>query len=237
MSLKNRVVVITGACGGLGTFMTRELAGHGAKLALLDHDSKKLSSLTNSLLLPKECWLAQTVDLLDLAETKTAANAVSRKFGRIDILLHLVGGWNGGKSIVESQPDDLTFMLNQHIWASFNITHSFIPYLVMNRWGRVVMITSPYASHPIAKGGPYAIGKSGQEALLFTLSQELIGTGVTANLLEVKTIDNNGEKVTTPSPENAFWTTREALASAILYLLGDEAGIVNGAKIPLYGSY
>lgn len=99
------------------------------------------------------------------------------------------------------------------------------------------MVTSPFASRPTAKGGPYAIGKSGQEALILSLSQELKGTGVTANLLQVKTIDANREKVSTPSSENATWSTPEELATAILYLISEEARGVNGAKIPMFGNY
>ena len=71
---------------------------------------------------------------------------------------------------------------------------------------------------------------------MLTLSQELKGTGVTANLLQAKTIDTKREKVSTPSAENSSWTTPEELTASILYLLSDEATTVNGAKIPLYGS-
>ena len=237
MTLENRVAVITGATGGLGSVVTRELAARGANLALLDRDPDKLAALTGSLSLPESRMLARTVDLLDPSETKSAAEAVAAKFGRIDILLHLVGGWTGGKTILEVLADDLTFMLKQHIWTSFNVTQAFVPHLVGNGWGRVVMITSPFAARPNAKGGPYAIGKSGQEALMLTLSQELKGTGVTANLLQARTIDIKREKTSAPSPDNASWTTPEELAAGILYLLSDEAGTVNGAKIPLYGSY
>ncbi len=70
-----------------------------------------------------------------------------------------------------------------------------------------------------------------------TLSQELKGTGVTANLLQAKTIDMKREKVSAPTADNSTWTTPEELTAAILYLLSDEAGTVNGAKIPLFGSY
>ncbi|MBE3118634.1 MAG: SDR family oxidoreductase [Candidatus Atribacteria bacterium] len=237
MTLENRVAVITGATGGLGSVVTRELAGRGANLVLLNRDPDKLAALTGSLSLPESRMLARTVDLLDPSETKSAAEAVAAKFGRIDILLHLVGGWTGGKTILEVPADDLTFMLKQHIWTSFNVTQAFVPHLVGNGWGRVVMITSPFAARPNAKGGPYAIGKSGQEALMLTLSQELKGTGVTANLLQARTIDIKREKISAPSPDNASWTTPEELAAGILYLLSDEAGTVNGVKIPLYGSY
>ena len=236
MSLENRNAVITGATGGLGSTIARELAAHGLNLALLDIDPARLKTLVQTLSLPASRLFSQTVDLLDLARTKSVASAILAKFGKIDILLHVVGGWTGGKSLVDAPADDLAFMLNQHVWTSFNVVQAFVPHLVSNGWGRVAMITSPYASRPVAKGGPYAVGKAGQEALMQTLSQELIGTGVTANLLQAKTIDARHEKVSAPSTENAFWTTPEELTAAILYLLSDTAGTVNGAKIPLFGS-
>ena len=237
MSLENRVAVITGATGGLGSTVTRELAARGVNLALLDIDPTKLEVLTKSLALPVSRILSPTVNLLDPAETKSAAGAVVAKFGKIDILLHVVGGWTGGKSLLEAPADDLAFMLSQHVWTSFNVIQAFIPHLVKNGWGRVVMITSPYAARPSAKGGPYAVGKAGQEALMLTLSQELKGTGVTANLLQAKTIDVKREKISAPSDDNSTWTTPEELTAGILYLLSDEAGTINGAKLPLFGSY
>ena len=237
MSLENRIAVITGATGGLGSTIARELAVHGLNLALLDIEPARLETLVQTLSLPASRLFTQTVDLLDLAGTKSAASAILAKFGKIDILLHVVGGWTGGKALVEAPADDLAFMLNQHVWTSFNVIQAFVPHLVSNGWGRVAMITSPYASRPVAKGGPYAVGKAGQEALMQTLSQELIGTGVTANLLQAKTIDVRREKDSAPSAENAFWTTPEELTAIILYLLSDSAGTINGAKIPLFGSF
>jgi len=237
VNLENRVAVITGATGGLGSVVTRDLAARGASLALLDIDPARLAALTGELSLPESRLLARSVNLLDPAETKATADAIMDRFGKLDILLHLVGGWTGGRTLVEAPAEDLSFMLNQHVWTSFNVTQAFVPYLVKNGWGRIVMITSPFASRPNAKGGPYAIGKAGQETLMLTLSQELKDTGVTANLLQAKTIDAKREKISDPKPENASWTTPEELSAAILHLLSDEAGTINGAKIPLYGSY
>jgi NAD(P)-dependent dehydrogenase (short-subunit alcohol dehydrogenase family) len=237
MTLEHRVAVITGATGGLGSVLTRDLAARGANLVLLDIDSARLDALTSSLALPAERFLAQTINLLDPAEARRAAEAAADRFGRLDILLHVVGGWTGGKTLLEVPPADLEFMLNQHVWTSFNVIQAFVPHLVKNGWGRVVMVTSPYAARPAAKGGPYAIGKAGQEALMLTLSQELKGTGVTANLVQARTIDVKREKVAAPTPDNAAWTTPEELSAAIFYLLSDEGGALNGAKLPLYGSY
>jgi NAD(P)-dependent dehydrogenase (short-subunit alcohol dehydrogenase family) len=233
MEAGHRTAVITGATGGLGSYAAQTLAKSGFSLTLLDRHPDRLASLVKSISLPDSRILAQNIDLLNPIETAAAAEATVTKFGKVDVLLHLIGGWTGGKKLVEATTDDLEFMLNQHVWSSFHIIKAFVPYLVQNGWGRVIMITSPSASRPGSKGGPYAAGKAGQEALMMTLAQELKGTGVTANLIQVKTIDVKGEKISAANAENASWSTPEEITASILYLISDEAGTVSGARLPL----
>ncbi len=237
MPLENRTAVLSGAGGELGTVLARELAARGANLALLGRSGEKLEATRAALALPASRILARRVDFSDPADAKAAAEAVRAKFGRVEALLHIVGGWTGGKTLLEADPADLRDMLEQHVWTSFHAVRAFLPDLVAGGWGRVIMITSPFAARPNAKGGPYAIGKAGQEALMLTLSQELRGTGVTANLLQARSIDTRREKLSAPSPANASWTTPEELSAAVLYLLSEEAGTINGAKLPLFGAY
>ena len=237
MTLSERVAVVSGASGNLGKAISWELAERGVNLALLDRDADILIDLAGKLKIGDDRIITRPVDLLDAAQTQSAAAAVAGKFGRIDILLHLVGGWVGGKTILETTADELTTMLNQHIWTSFNVIQAFVPHLVRNCWGRIVMVTSPYGKRPMGRTGPFSVGKSGQEALMLTLAQELEGSAVTANLLQVRTIDARGEKVAAPSLENSHWTSLDELVGAILYLLSDEAKTVNGAIIPLHGPF
>jgi 3-oxoacyl-[acyl-carrier protein] reductase len=237
MTYENRTAVITGATGGLGSLLARDLSSLNMNLALLAIDAVKLDTLNKDLGLPESRIFSSPVNLLDLTETRSVAETISSKFQYVDVLLHVVGGWTGGKALLETSPSELEFMLNQHVWTSFNVIQAFVPHLIRNGWGRIIMITSPFAARPAGRGGPYAIGKAGQEALMLTLSQELRGTGVTANLLQVKTIDSKREKVSAPVPGNADWTTPEELSSAVQYLLSDNTSTVNGARIPMYGGY
>jgi NAD(P)-dependent dehydrogenase (short-subunit alcohol dehydrogenase family) len=237
MTLSERVAVVNGASGNLGKAISKELAEQGVNLALLDRDKAKLAELTGKLIIGDDRIFTRPVDLLDATQVRSAAEAVAGKFGRIDILLHLVGGWMGGKTILESTAEELTTMVNQHIWTSFHVIQAFVPHLVRNGWGRVVMVTSPYGKRPMGKTGLFSVGKSGQEALMLTLAQELQGSAVTANLLQVRTIDAHGEKDAAPSEQNSSWTSLDELVGAILYLLSDEAKTVNGAIIPLHGPF
>lgn len=236
MNLENRVAVITGAAGGLGRVVARRLAEEGARLALVGSDASRLQALGAELNLPQERWLASAADLASPAGAQAAAAATLATFGRVDILLHLVGGWIGGKEAAQTPVEEMASMLQQHLWTTFHVAQAFAPHLAANGWGRIVAVSSPAATRPAAKGASYAVGKAAQEALLLTLAQELAGFGVTANLLVVRTIDVQHRRDRERTPETASWTTPEEIAAAIVYLCSDAAGGVNGAHIPLYGA-
>lgn len=237
MTLENRTVVITGASSALGLQLAGEVSRAGANLALLERDPAKLGPLTDVTELPAHRVLKHAVDLLDREAARAAGDAVRSHFGRVDVLIHLVGGWIGGKTIPETPHADLESMLDQHVWTTFNTLQAFVPHLVANRWGRILVVSSPAATRPSAKGGAYAAGKAAQEALMLTASQELKGTGVTANLLVVRAIDAKREKVSAPGKENESWSTPEEMTAVVRFLLSDEAGTINGARLPLFGSY
>jgi NAD(P)-dependent dehydrogenase (short-subunit alcohol dehydrogenase family) len=221
----SKTVVITGATGVLGGLVAKTFAGRGDHIALLDKDQIKLDSLIRDLNLPANRLYAQTIELLDGQAVHSSAEAVVKKFGSIHALIHLVGGWTGGRTIPESSVEDFEFMLNQHVWTTIHLFRSFAPRLAESGWGRVITLSIPLSVHPAPKMSAYAAGKAAQESLVLTLAEEFKGMGVTANVIHVKSIDVKGEgKGTTPAE----------IVSAILYLFSEDANKVNGARIPLY---
>lgn len=221
----NRTVVVSGATGVLGNIVAKMFAGRGDNIALLTHNQAKLDALVGQLRLPSSRLFAQTIDLLDGPTVDASAEAVAAKFGRVHGLIHLVGGWTGGKTIRETNAEDFESMLQQHAWTTFNLFKSFAPHLAASGWGRVITLSIPLSVHPAPKMSAYAAGKAAQEALVQTLAEELKEQGVTANIIHVNAIDVKGDgKGTTPAE----------IVSMILYLFSDEAGKLTGARIPLY---
>jgi NAD(P)-dependent dehydrogenase (short-subunit alcohol dehydrogenase family) len=235
VSVANRVVIITGATGGLGRVVARRLAAEGAQLALFSTNTAHLDALAADLQLPAERVLVRAVDLRDAGAAQEAAQAVTAKFGRAEILLHLVGGWAGGTPVTAVEAGTVDEMLQQHLWTTLYLMQAFVPLFLTHGWGRLIAVSSPFASRPQAKGAPYAIGKAAQEALFQTLAAELADTGVTANLLLVRTIDAQHERDRERTAKNSAWTSPEEICAATLYLCSEEAGAVNGARLPLYG--
>ncbi len=224
--MKAETIVITGATGILGNLVAKTFASNGHNIALLDRDQIKLDSLTRDLNLPSERLYTQTIDLLNGPAVHDSAEAVLSKFGRVNALIHLVGGWTGGKTIPESSAVDLESMLNQHVWTTFHLLQAFAPHLAASQHGRVIVVSKPETVKPSAKTAVYTAAKSAQESLVLTLAEEYKDSELTANVIHVKSIDTKNEgKGTTPAE----------IVSAMTYLFSDEASKVNGARIPLYG--
>ncbi len=234
--MKDRVAIITGASGGLGKVLARQFAERGARLALLDRRPERLEKLVADLGLTSDRYLLSASDLTEPDAARAASTDVVEKFGRADILLNLVGGFTGGKDVVQLAQDDLSDMLRQHVWSTFYLAQAFVPHLTANGWGRFLVISSPRAFSPRGGNAAYVIGKAGEEVLTLSLAQELKDTGVTANVILVRSIDVEHKRDREPTPDNASWTTPEEIAAAVMYLCSDEARTVNGARIPLYGA-
>jgi len=220
-----KTVVITGATGALGIKTAHAFAAQGHSLVLLDHNQDKLEALTRELDLPADRFVASMVDLRDGEAVRAAAQAAATKFGGVHGLLHLVGGWVGGKTLIESSGEDLDFMIGQHVGTTFHLFQAFASQLVKHGWGRVIIVSASTVSNPPGKTGIYTAAKAAQENLILTLAAELKEKGVTANIIQVRSIAVDSTlKGTTPAE----------IVAAMLYLFSEEASKVNGARIPLY---
>ena len=220
-----KTVIVTGATGGLGKKTAQVFAAQGHSLVLLDHNQDRLDALTRDLNLPEDRLSASAIDLQDGEAVHATAETAAAKFGGVHALIHLVGGWVGGKTLAEADAKDLDFMLSQHVWTTFHLFQAFAPQLVKNGWGRVIIVSPSTVSNPPPERGPYTAAKAAQENLVLTLAAELKEGGVTANIIQVRSIDEqNTGKGTTP----------DEIVAAMLYLFSDEAAKVNGARIPLY---
>jgi len=221
----NRTVVITGATGGLGKKTAQAFADAGHSLVLLARDQSELDALARDLDLASERLFTSVLDLRDGEAVRATAEAVSTQFGGVHALIHLVGGWVGGKTLVEGGAEDLDLMLDQHVWTTFHLFQAFAPHLIKSGWGRVMVVSASTVPNPPGKTGIYTAAKAAQENLMLTLAAELKENGVTANIIQVRSIEVESK---------GTGTTPEEIVAAMLYLFSEEASKVSGARIPLY---
>ncbi len=228
-----RVVAVSGAGGSLGPSVVRAFAATGASLALAGRDPAKLSALVAAL--PAGRRLVTAVDLLDPAAAEAWAAEIGRRLGGVDVVVHLVGGYRGGASISGIQTADWTAMHDSLIVTTLNVARAFAGPLKASGRGRFISVTSTKVRAPTARSAVYSMAKSASDTLVRALADELRGTGSTANLIEVDSIDAPESRA--PGEKKAYGktTTAEEIAAAMLYLCSEEAALINGARIPLTG--
>ncbi len=227
--MDGRVAIISGAAGAAGRAVAARLASDGAALVLLGRQGASLDALADELALGSDRSLQLTADLRDNDAAAGAVEEAFERFGRIDVLAHLVGGFAAGASLVELEPTQLREMLEQHAWTTFNLARAVVPHMTAAGWGRVVAVTPTTVATPGPNMAAYAAAKAAQETLLMSLARELKGTGVTANAIVVRGIDADRSG-------KAGLTSPEAIAAMVAYLCTDDGGAINGARLPLTGA-
>jgi NAD(P)-dependent dehydrogenase (short-subunit alcohol dehydrogenase family) len=234
------VTLITGATGGLGRVLAPALLEAGYDLALLGSSQLRLATAAAALHVPAGRHFEFEVNLRDADAVDGAIEAVYEHYGRVDALAHLVGGWTGGFTIADSDDDPYASMIDQHFWTPLNVVRALSPRMVAAGHGRIVAVSSPLAARPTAGMSAYGVGKAALEALFGSLARELADTGVTANLVRVRTIDTahardaGSNDSAGKSPSKADWTTPEEICAAIRYLFSDDARVVNGETLGLH---
>jgi NAD(P)-dependent dehydrogenase (short-subunit alcohol dehydrogenase family) len=227
----DRVALVVGATGQLGRAVTADLAADGHRVGIVGSDAGRLAALATELGLPDGRWHPAVAALPGQEAATTAVESVAGHFGRLDVVVHVVGGWRGGASVADADLGDFEAMLDQHLWSTLHVVRAVLPRLLDAGWGRILSVSTPVATAPPPKLGPYAIGKAALEALFATVAREVAGTGVTANLVLVRSIISAAD-----AAAGKAGTTPEQISATLRWLASDAAASVNGARIPLHAS-
>ena len=233
-TLDGRVLAIAGGAGNLGPTVVRRLAEEGSHACVCGRDRKSLDALASEIESPIE---TDVVDLLDAAATKAwAADLAARHEGRVDGLVHLVGGWRGGAPIEEAPLEDWDFLSALLVRTVQHATQSFAPYLISSGHGRFVLVSAGQAQAPTHPNAAYAAAKAASETWTLALADRFKGTGATANIVVVGAIVTPAMRAESPDKDFSTFTPAEEIAEAIAYLCSDAASSMNGQRVTLRGA-
>jgi NAD(P)-dependent dehydrogenase (short-subunit alcohol dehydrogenase family) len=231
--LDGRVIAIAGVGGGLGPLVAKALAAAGATVAGTDRNQQLLDALGEELGGP-ERWDGRAVDLLDEEATRAWGAELVARFGKVDALLHLVGGWRGGQPLHEAPLEDWALLHDLLIRTVQHTTRAFHEALIASEHGRFVLVSAKQAQRPSNSNAAYAAAKAAAEAWTLALADGFRGSTATANVVVV-------DAILTPRMREegegdfAGFTPAEHLAGAIEFLCSDEAAETNGQRLVLAG--
>jgi NAD(P)-dependent dehydrogenase (short-subunit alcohol dehydrogenase family) len=234
-ALAGRTVVVTGAGGGLGPLVARRLADAGARIVAADVDAARLAPIAAELGLGADRWRADGVDLLDEAATRAWADEVESACGGVDAVLHLVGGWRGGKGIAEADLADWDWLHDGLVRTLQHVSRAFLGALERSGRGRFAIVSSPQAQRPSGTNAAYGAAKAAAEAWTLALAEELGQHGGAANIVVVNAILTPQMREANPEKPYRTFTPAEHIAEALTWLLTDAAERMNGQRLALHG--
>lgn len=236
-ALDGRAVMVTGATGQLGRVVVRRYLEAGAHVAIAVRDAAKGEALQAELGplagAPDEPrLLVLAADPRDAAAMERAVDEVVRRWGRLDVLANVAGGYGSG------EPWDLAAIERQwdtNVRTAVVATAACLRPMRARGYGHIVSMGSLGAQRGTKDAAGYAMAKTALLRWTESLAAELKGEGITANVVLPSTIDTPDNRSTMPKADPSKWATSDEVASVILFLTSDEASGVTGAAVPVIG--
>ena len=226
------VVVITGASGNLGRALAATFAARNARLVLIDRQRDRLDALYGAEDVRR---LHVSADLMNADAVEAAAKAAVDRFGRVDVLCNIAGGFRMGPPVHETSDADWSFLFDINARTLLHAARAFVPRMLQGGGGKIVNVGAFSAQKGTANMGAYVASKSAVIRLTESMAAELREKNVNVNCVLPTIIDTPENRKAMPDADPTKWVAPEDLANVIAFLASDAARAIHGAAIPVTG--
>lgn len=230
-----KVVLIAGGTGGLGRAVSEAFLREGATVAVTYRKKEEFDALAESAGTAADALMGFVVDATDAMAVELCVGTLLAHHARLDVLVNAVGGYAGGAPLWETGADVLERMLTQNVRANYVLCGAVAREMVKAGSGAIVNVASRAAFDHGAGAAAHAASKAAAVAMMDSLAADLKGTGVRANSVAPGVIDTAANRKAMPDADFAQWPKPEAIAQVILFLASEDARLINGATVPVYG--
>lgn len=227
-SLQGQVAIVTGANGGLGEYVVKALLAEGATVVGIAR------SIAVGEAHPQRYHLV-SADLTDPEQARAHVTSVAEQFGRIDILVHVMGGFAGGASVADTDDATWRHMMTLNLDAAFFVFRAVVPVMRRAEQGRIIAIGSRQAVEPAANVAAYAASKAALVSLVQTVALENKDKNIRANVILPGTMDTPANRAAMPKANFDKWVKPQHVADVVVMLAGRTGSDITGAVIPVYG--
>lgn len=230
-----KVVLVTGGSGGLGIEVGHAFLKTGASLVLTYYSDDSLQLLQSKIGASLKNVFLLRGDFKREEDAKTLVSEVVKKFGKIDVLANVIGGYIAGKPVTEIDEKEWDGMMTLNLKTAFLLSKHVVAQMMLQGNGKVIHV----AARPGLKGtgydAAYVASKSGVVRLVESQSEEVKAKGINVNCILPSIIDTEENRIAMPGADYAKWVKPAAIARVILFLASEDSGPINGAAIPVYG--
>jgi len=228
--------LVAGGTGGLGRAVALAFLSEGAQVIVTYRKEEEFVDLQRAAGTQSSKLTGRSVDVTDEAAIDRLFAGIRAEHGPLDILVNAVGGYAGGHRLWEMDPQVFPRMLALNLRATYTLARAGARQMVTQGKGVIVNIASKAAFDHQAGNGAYAASKAAALALIDSLAADLQGTGVRVNSVLPSIIDTEANRRAMPGADYARWPKPEEIARVILFLCSDDAQVIHGAAIPVYGA-
>ena len=235
MTKQNRNVLITGGTGILGSAVTKAYLAQGDNVAvtyLFENEVENFKKFNPDLFDDVTFLFANVTEETEVQ--KTIEEFVSQ-FGSLDVLVNIVGGFVGGIPTAELEEDRWDFMMNLNLKSVFLCCKTVIPHMTAQNYGKIINVSARAGLKGEAGLSAYCVSKGGVRTLTESLAAEVMDSGVNVNAIMPSIMDTPANRESMPDEDHDRWVAPADVAKVICFLTSDDATIINGAAIPVYG--
>ena len=230
-----KLVVVAGGTGGLGRAVSLAFLAEGAKVVVTYRDQKGFDALRSAAGPNGSSLEGRRIDVTDEAAVRVFVDEVLAKHGSLEVLVNSVGGYAGGVNLWETDAKLFNQMLALNMRSGYILARATVPAMLKQGHGVVINIASKAAVDHAAGAAAYAASKAGAVAMMDSLAAEVKGTGVRVNSILPSIIDTAINRKAMPKADFAKWPKPEDIARVVLFLCSEEAKLIHGAAVPVYG--
>jgi NAD(P)-dependent dehydrogenase (short-subunit alcohol dehydrogenase family) len=235
MRFSGKVALVSGGTGGLGRAVSVALLGEGATVVVTFQQSQEFEALQRQAGARGASLSGHSVDVTDPAQVGQLVDRLQGDFGRLDFLVNAVGAYAGGIKLWELDPKVFEQMVQLNLRSGYLLSRAVVPGMLKQASGAIVGVVAKAAEDHAAGAAAYAASKAGALAMMDSLAADLQGSGIRVNSILPSIIDTEANRKAMPSADFSRWPKPEDIAKVILFLLSDDAKVIHGAAIPVYG--
>ncbi len=235
MSFQGKLVIVAGGTGALGRAVSVAFLDAGARVIATYRRQEEYDALVASAGAGAARLGGATVDVTDESVVKAFVEGVAAQHGRLDVLVNAVGGYAGGKKLWEADARTYDQMLALNLKAGWVLARAVLPAMIRQNRGWIVNVASKAAYGRSAGAALYAASKAGALALFDSLAEEVKTYHINVNSVVPSIFDTEANRQAMPGADFSKWPKPEEIAQVILFLCSEEARVVHGAAIPVYG--
>ena len=231
----SKVALVAGGTGGLGHAVSLAFLDDGAKVVVTYRDQKELDALKREAGGNGSSLEGYMVDVTDEGSVRQLFDKILAEHGRVDALVNTVGAYAGGVNLWEVETKTFDQMIALNLRSGYILARAAVPAMLKQKSGAIINISSKAAVDHGAGASAYAASKAGALALMDSLAAEVKGSGVRVNSILPSIIDTEANRKAMPTADFSKWPKSADIARVILFLCSDEAKVIHGAAIPVYG--